>query len=100
MPQRAQSKSADPPFGYSHQQQIDDRGLPAMQQMKPDAATVGIKNRIGQEMVEVDQICAGDNKSCTAPFVTSDNGRKQKRRYPMPAVVQDRLDQFDHAPLD
>ena len=65
-----------------------------MKKMKADATSIGIKNRISQQMVQVDQICASDNKACTAPFVTPNKCREQKRRNPMTAVVQDWLEKL------
>ncbi len=93
MPQSAQSKGADIPARYQQHQRIGEGGLPAMQQMKTDTATIGIKDGIGQQMVEIDQIGACDNQACQLPALAPQKRGNQERDEPMPAIVQNGLEE-------
>jgi hypothetical protein len=47
----------------------------SMQGMKADAATIGVENRVGQEVVQVDENGAGhDESSCPPMFAPEEVG--------------------------
>lgn len=64
-----------------------------MQQMKTDAATIGIKDGIGQQMVEIDQIGACDDQACQLPALAPQKRGNQEWDEPMPAIVQNGLEE-------
>jgi hypothetical protein len=60
--------------------------------MEADRAAIGIENWRGEQMVEIDEIGCGDDKASKFPAHTPDYRSDQKRRDPMPAIMQEGLE--------
>ena len=59
-----------------------------MKQVKADAAAVRIKDRVGKQVVEIDQISAGDHKTGAQPVLAPEDRRDQERSDPVSTVMQ------------
>ena len=64
-----------------------------MQQVKADATAVGVENEIGRQMVEINQICSGDDKPCGFPTFTPQDCSNQEGCNPMPAIMKQGLEE-------
>ena len=93
MPQRPKAQRTDPPARNQQHCAIEERGNPAMQQVKADGAAIGIEDRAREQMVEVDKIGRDHHRTAALPIAAPDQRGDQKRREEMPAVVQQRLEE-------
>jgi len=59
-----------------------------MQQVKTDGAAVWIKDRISQQVIDVDQIGTGNRYASAQPMRTPKDERNPKRSQPVPPIVQ------------
>ena len=92
MPQRAQGKGANPPaWDWQHERE-GEGGFPSVKEMKADRAAIRVKDRISEQMIEVDYVRAGDDQSRNLPIVAPDDRGNQERRDPMSAIMQDGLE--------
>jgi len=65
-----------------------------MQEVKSYAASIGIKDRVSQQMIQVDQIGGRDNQSCVQPMSAPDYPGDEKWCQPMRAIVQNGLEKL------
>lgn len=62
--------------------------------MKSDAASVGIKDGTGDQMIKVDQIRCGDHKSGFRPMLAPDKRGNKERCDPMPTIMEEGLEKL------
>jgi len=62
-----------------------------MKEVVANTAPVWVENRRGEQVVEIDQIGAGDYRTIAKHIAPPNQPRNRKRCEPMPAIVQDRL---------
>jgi hypothetical protein len=81
-----------PKNGNGEHRCIGEGCFPSVEQMEAYAASVWVENRIRQQMVEIDKIGSGNDKASKLPACPPDYRSDQKRRNPMPAIMQDGLE--------
>ena len=81
-----------PKNGNGEHRGIGEGGFPSVEQVETYAASVWIEYGRREQMVEVDEIGCGDDKASKFPAHTPDYRSDQKRRDPMPAIMQEWLE--------
>ncbi len=64
-----------------------------MERVKADAASLRIENRIGQQVVDIDQIGSGYDQPGTQPLFRPDDRGNGEGDQPMSAIMQDGLEE-------
>ncbi len=88
VPQASQADSADLPRWNDHQHGVNSSSPKSVQGMKTYAATIGIKNRVGQQVVGIDDDCAGHDESSRPPMLAPHDLCNNKWDYQMVGVVE------------
>ena len=91
MPQSAQTQRPHPPLRDYEHGEIGKGCLPAVQQVKADAAPIRIEDRIGQQVVEINHVGARNDDACADPMLAPHERRDENRPDPVRAVMQQGL---------